>query len=315
MAFLHELVRWEDGIYQLEVTDYVLGGSEGVTNLPLKQLANRTASLRKNITDLTEDVASYKIVVNKDLTGIHASIDSLKTITTTHTGNISTLDTRVTEIDTYIAQTATPHIVSHQNPHQTTAEQIGAVPILDVSTTAEANMIVRRDANGTVVGDITGNAITLEGRRVSTTSTPETVAVRDVDGIVTGNSFKVTREIENSLAADAFIFDSGNGILRKKSVSDARAEILSGVNLGNKVAAISGVAYHGTALPLPAGYTVQQCFWVVGTGQFADFGGISQDGNDTFYCFVNADLIINCYVTNALKKYYGYANYLVIGIK
>lgn len=315
MAFLQEIVRWEDGIYQLEETDFVIGGADGISNLPLKQLTNRTASLRKNITDLTDSLSVYKTTVDTDLAGIHTGITSLNTLTTTHTTDISTLDTRVTGIDTYISQTVTPHILSNQNPHQTTAEQIGAVAVADVSATAVADKVVRRDVNGNVVGDITGNAVTVGGRSVSVTSTPETIAVRDIDGVVTSHSFKSTLAKEDGITADAYVYDSGDGVLRKKSVAAARTELLTGVTLGNQVAALSGVAYHGTTLPLPEGYTKEQCFWVVGTGQFADFGGSSQDGNDTFYCFVNADLIINCYVTNYSKKYYGYANYLVIGIK
>ena len=45
MAFLPESAIWEDGIYQLEETDQVLGGSEGISNLQGKQLANRTKYL------------------------------------------------------------------------------------------------------------------------------------------------------------------------------------------------------------------------------------------------------------------------------
>lgn len=47
MANLKEQEKWEDGIYQIEENDPVLGGEEGVTNRPAKQLANRTAWLKK----------------------------------------------------------------------------------------------------------------------------------------------------------------------------------------------------------------------------------------------------------------------------
>ena len=47
MANLKEQEKWEDGIYQIEENDPVLGGAEGITNRPAKQLANRTAWLKK----------------------------------------------------------------------------------------------------------------------------------------------------------------------------------------------------------------------------------------------------------------------------
>ena len=47
MANLNEAGDWPDGIYQLEETDFVQGGVDGVDNLPLRQLAIRTAILRQ----------------------------------------------------------------------------------------------------------------------------------------------------------------------------------------------------------------------------------------------------------------------------
>lgn len=47
MANLKEQEKWEEGIYQIEENDPVLGGENGVTNKPIKQLANRTLWLKK----------------------------------------------------------------------------------------------------------------------------------------------------------------------------------------------------------------------------------------------------------------------------
>lgn len=46
MASLTETSQWESGIYQLETTDPVQGGPEGVDNAQAKQLANRTLYLK-----------------------------------------------------------------------------------------------------------------------------------------------------------------------------------------------------------------------------------------------------------------------------
>jgi hypothetical protein len=46
MANVTESTTWENGIYQLETTDPVLGGANGVANVQAKQLANRTRYLK-----------------------------------------------------------------------------------------------------------------------------------------------------------------------------------------------------------------------------------------------------------------------------
>ena len=47
MANLKEQDKWEEGVYQIEENDPVLGGEDGITNKPIKQLANRTLWLKK----------------------------------------------------------------------------------------------------------------------------------------------------------------------------------------------------------------------------------------------------------------------------
>lgn len=47
MANLKEQDKWEDGVYQIEENDPVLGGENGITNKPIRQLANRTSWLKK----------------------------------------------------------------------------------------------------------------------------------------------------------------------------------------------------------------------------------------------------------------------------
>ncbi|WP_211101348.1 hypothetical protein [Niveispirillum sp. SYP-B3756] len=46
MANLPEIARWEDGVYQIEMTDPVVGGLDGISNIQGRQLANRTAFLK-----------------------------------------------------------------------------------------------------------------------------------------------------------------------------------------------------------------------------------------------------------------------------
>ena len=49
MANLKETAQWEEGIYQLETSDPVLGGENGIDNKPARQLANRTVWLKQEL--------------------------------------------------------------------------------------------------------------------------------------------------------------------------------------------------------------------------------------------------------------------------
>ena len=55
MANLREENKWEAGIYQLETTDPVVGGVDGISNKQAIQLANRTSYLKGEIEALKSD--------------------------------------------------------------------------------------------------------------------------------------------------------------------------------------------------------------------------------------------------------------------
>lgn len=52
MADLPETNEWTPGVYQIETSDPVVGGPDGVTNLPIKQLTNRTLWLKEKLESL-----------------------------------------------------------------------------------------------------------------------------------------------------------------------------------------------------------------------------------------------------------------------
>jgi hypothetical protein len=49
MANLEETAKWEEGVYQWETDDPVVGGPDGIDNVPTRQLANRTGYLKTQI--------------------------------------------------------------------------------------------------------------------------------------------------------------------------------------------------------------------------------------------------------------------------
>ncbi|HHL3632610.1 phage tail protein [Neisseria polysaccharea] len=59
MANLNETAQWETGIYQLETSDPVMGGPDGIDNRQAKQLANRTLWL-KNQTEALQTATAGK---------------------------------------------------------------------------------------------------------------------------------------------------------------------------------------------------------------------------------------------------------------
>lgn len=58
MAELPELNEWPEGIYQLETSDPVLGGPDGIDNLQAKQLASRTKWLKDQLGKIVSGASS-----------------------------------------------------------------------------------------------------------------------------------------------------------------------------------------------------------------------------------------------------------------
>nr|WP_118813962.1 pyocin knob domain-containing protein [Neisseria lactamica] len=67
MANLNETAQWETGIYQLETSDPVMGGPDGIDNRQAKQLANRTLWL-KNQTEALQTESEGKVSLTGDQT-------------------------------------------------------------------------------------------------------------------------------------------------------------------------------------------------------------------------------------------------------
>ncbi|MEG2663574.1 MAG: phage tail protein, partial [Hafnia sp.] len=59
MGKLTETDKWEDDVYQLETSDPVLGGPEGISNKASRQLANRTFWLKKRLEQANEALAQH----------------------------------------------------------------------------------------------------------------------------------------------------------------------------------------------------------------------------------------------------------------
>lgn len=69
MANLRETSTWEVGIYQLETSDPVMGGENGIDNRAPRQLANRTLWLKNQLSEQSNSLAEKLPLSGGNLTG------------------------------------------------------------------------------------------------------------------------------------------------------------------------------------------------------------------------------------------------------
>lgn len=96
----------------------------------------------------------------------------------------------------------------------------------------------------------------------------------------------------------------------------------------NEFAVVSGTLEHNSLLPLPAGFTEDQCYWIVSTDKMNKDNkswDIDENGRHLMYrgwCYVESDRVIKSYwyahghsSTPGYNLLLGSANYIVIGVK
>ena len=82
MADLKEEIKWENGIYQIETTDPVVGGVDGISNKQAKQLANRTSYLKKQVED-NKSGADLALATKRDVNDSYSKLEVDKKFTDT----------------------------------------------------------------------------------------------------------------------------------------------------------------------------------------------------------------------------------------
>lgn len=130
MANLNEEAKWENGIYQLEIDDPVQGGADGIDNKQGKQLANRTRFLKEKLENTQAKIASVEV---SEISGHAYAIgeqflfnDTLYTATVAiAVGDTIVPGTNCSASNTIVEQLA-EHKANDENPHKTTAGQVGA---------------------------------------------------------------------------------------------------------------------------------------------------------------------------------------------
>ena len=82
MANLQETAQWELGIYQLETSDPVMGGADGIDNRQAKQLGNRTLWLKNELEQMSRaipDAVTKSDAINSNSSVTVATSKAVKT--------------------------------------------------------------------------------------------------------------------------------------------------------------------------------------------------------------------------------------------
>lgn len=81
----------------------------------------------------------------------------------------------------------------------------------------------------------------------------------------------------------------------------------------SKIGVSTGTIAHGQQIPLPAGYTQDECTWFVSANYLYEWYWAKEH---TYICSVNASRVVSCYVRlETGETISGTANYMIIGIK
>ena len=122
MANLNETAQWETGIYQLETSDPVMGGPDGIDNRQAKQLANRTLWLKKQTEDLQTATAgkaasSTDVTAGNGLTG-GGNLTASRTISLGQPGRITAQSQNAVQSSLHPVAQRAKYRQEHYQPYQ-----------------------------------------------------------------------------------------------------------------------------------------------------------------------------------------------------
>ena len=154
------------------------------------------------------------------------------------------------------------------------------------------------------------NTFTGANGEVTVDTTNKTLRVHD--GSTVGGH--VVGAVEDTLTSDS----------ASKGLSARQGKLLNEkVITKNTTSVLSGVLAHGATIPLPSGYTEEQCKWIVSL-QIAETNphAANNQGSDVWYqeCFTNGRVVtarvrmINTSISQPNWKDVS-ANYIIIGVK
>lgn len=169
MANLTETSTYDAGVYQIELTDPVIGGASGITNTPIKNLANRTKYLKDHV-DIIE--STYAPKGSPALTGVPTAPTAAVSNSTTQLATTAFVNAEITADAAPIAHVGSTG-AAHGIASTTVAGFMSSVDktkLDSVASGAQANTVTsvagKTGAVSLSVGDI-ANAAPLTGAGAS----------------------------------------------------------------------------------------------------------------------------------------------------
>lgn len=157
MANQPEQILYDAGVYQLEVTDLVQGGVGGVSNLPLLNLANRTAYLKKHVDDLESGATIPPTVAPKNSPALTGS----PTATTPPLGNDSTRIATTAFVQGTVNGVLSKSVAGSGNVSLSAAEAGNGILVFTGTLTGNRTVIVPATTKSWVVANRTSGNHTL----------------------------------------------------------------------------------------------------------------------------------------------------------
>lgn len=307
MANLTLTRQWVENIYQLETSDPVMGGPDGIDNRQAKELGARTNWLKDQVDGLNQEKTGFALLDSPTFQGIPKA-------------NTAPLGTNTTQL-------ATTAFVANA-----VANLVGSAPEA-LDTLEELARVLAGDANlkETLLNEL-AKKVSKDGDTMTGNLT-----IDHLFSILLGKRNGVLKygvELRNAESDDLVLIKYNNGEISENATvielmdNKVRANrpVYEGNSKLNSVAVIKGNIGNEATLPLPAGYTQAQCAWIVSINQ--DVGiertrdAIAKYTRTECYVDGNRRVIARVFSENGFntdssgKKFdNSVANYLVIGVK
>lgn len=313
MANLKEDNTWEQGIYQFETSDPVMGGPNGIDNVPTRQLANRTLWLKNQLAAAEQSINTNQTNANNT----YATKATTLTAGSGLTGGGTLGGNRVLSMGkpSKITATSTDEAVSDTHSHS-----------IDKASTSVAGIVMLVNALNSTATDCALTAA--QGKALADMVSNAATAVKNEILGGAGAAFDTLKELAAALGNDANFARTIADELAKKA---DKATTLAAYGLGDAIAVLTGTIADGGTIPLPAGFSEAQCKFMVSTSRDnpADIPwDIDESGRHVHYgyeCTLNGR-VVSCKVWLNKKRTTmgnahpeitvpGRANYLVIAYK
>lgn len=301
MANLQETPTWEAGIYQLETSDPVMGGENGIDNRAPRQLANRTLWLKN---ELAKQIGR---VNQADANLVNQKADKATQLTAgaglTGGGDLSTSRTLTLGTPSQITASTTNGVTATSHTHA-----------IDKASTTTQGIV---QLNSSVSSTSTTQAATPSAVKVAYDQA--TAANHNANG-------RVSKSGNETISGVKTFSQSPKAPTPATSSNDTTLATTAFVkSVQPKVSVLTGTITHGGTLPLPSGYRESQCHFMVSVNKDnpnKSAWDINEQGTHFHYgfeCWVDERVVhVGAYLghygsrTNFVA---GVANYIVIGVR